>query len=172
MPPKCDGNQSGHPTGNHAAPRAPAHGIPQLQAERAGCDQQTHGTEQGTKPPTQNNRGVLPTCSLHKRCQLRGTVLGTCNSPQPSRFNHHSCNATKEVRHMGLLAQMVHEFQLECLQEFQPTHLATGQLMLCLQILERFMVGDNTCALAVNVMAPFLNGDNNGHQSTFMGGVI
>ena len=51
-------------------------------------------------------------------------------------------------------------------------HLATGQLMLCLQMLKWFMVGDNTCALAVNVMAPFLNGDNNGHQFTFMGGVI
>ena len=44
--------------------------------------------------------------------------------------------------------------------------------MLCLQMLERFMVGDNTCALAVNIMVPFLNGDDNGQQFTFMGGVI
>ena len=73
---------------------------------------------------------------------------------------------------MGLLARIVHEFQLECLQEFQPMHLAAGQLVLCLQMLEWFMVGDNTGALAVNIMAPFLNGDDNGHQFTFMGGVI
>ena len=73
---------------------------------------------------------------------------------------------------MGLLARTVHEFQLERLQEFQPMHLATGQLMLYLQMLERFMVGDNTCALAVKVMAPFLNGNDNGQQFTFMGGVI
>ena len=73
---------------------------------------------------------------------------------------------------MGLLARTVHKFQLECLQEFQPTHLAAGQLVLSLQMLEGFMVGDNTCALAINIMAPFLNGDNNGHQFTFMGGVV
>ena len=34
------------------------------------------------------------------------------------------------------------------------------------------MVGDNTCALVVNIMAPFLDDDNNGHQFTLMGGVI
>ena len=73
---------------------------------------------------------------------------------------------------MGLLARMVHEFQLERLQEFQPMHLMAGQLVLCLQMLEWFMVGDNTCALAVNIMAPFLDGNTNGHQFTLMGGVI
>ena len=73
---------------------------------------------------------------------------------------------------MSFLAWMLHEFQLERLQEFQPTHLAAGQLVLSLQMLEGFMVSDNTCALAVNIMAPFLNGNNNGHQFTFMGGVI
>ena len=73
---------------------------------------------------------------------------------------------------MGLFAWMVHEFELEHLQEFQPMHLAAGQLVQCLQMLEWFMVGENMCALAVNIMAPFLNGDNNGHQFTFMGGVI
>ena len=73
---------------------------------------------------------------------------------------------------MGLLAQMVHEFQLEHLQVFQPMHLAAGQLVLCLQVLEWLMVGDNTCALAVNIMAPFLDGNDNGHQFKLMGGII
>ena len=73
---------------------------------------------------------------------------------------------------MGLPAQTIHKFELECLQEFQPTHLVAGQLVLCLKMLEWFMDGDNTCARAVNIMAPFLNGDDNGHQFMFMGGVI
>ena len=34
------------------------------------------------------------------------------------------------------------------------------------------MVSDNTCALAINIVAPFLDGDDNGHQLTLMGGVI
>ena len=73
---------------------------------------------------------------------------------------------------MSLLAWMVHKIQLECLQEFQPMHLAAGQLVLCLQMLEWLMVVDNTCALAVNIMAPFLDGNDNGHQFTLMGGII
>ena len=51
-------------------------------------------------------------------------------------------------------------------------HLAAGQLVLCLQMLEWFMVGYNTCALAINIMAPFLDGNNNGHQFTLMSEVI
>ena len=34
------------------------------------------------------------------------------------------------------------------------------------------MVGGNRCALAINIMVPFLDGDDNGHQLTLMGGVI
>ena len=73
---------------------------------------------------------------------------------------------------MGLLAQTVHKFQLECLQEFQPTHLTAGQLVLCLQMLEWLMVGDKMCALAINIMVPIFDDNDNGHQFTLMGGVI
>ena len=47
-----------------------------------------------------------------------------------------------------------------------------GQLVLCLQVLKWFMVGDHTCALAVNIVVPFFDGNNNGHQLTLMGGVV
>ena len=47
-----------------------------------------------------------------------------------------------------------------------------GQLVLCLQMLEWLMVGKNTRALATNIMAPFLDGNDNGHQFTLIGGVI
>ena len=41
-----------------------------------------------------------------------------------------------------------------------------------MQVFEWFMVSDNMCALAVNIMVPLLDGDDNGHQFTLMSGVI
>ena len=64
---------------------------------------------------------------------------------------------------MGLLAWAVNKSQLEHLQEFQPMHLTAGQLVLCLQVSEWLIVGDNTCTLAAKIVAPFLDGNNNGH---------
>lgn len=73
---------------------------------------------------------------------------------------------------MGLFAKMVNKFQLECLQELQPSHLMAGQLVLCLQVLKWFIIGDHTCALAIDIVAPFLDGNDSGHQLTLMGGVV
>ena len=51
-------------------------------------------------------------------------------------------------------------------------HLLAEQMVLRLQVFERLMISNNTCALAIKTMALFLYGNNNGHQFMLMSGIV
>ena len=104
--------------------------------------------------------------------QIHGAVLRTCNTLKPTRFNHNGCQTTEEVRHHSLFTRTVNELQMELLQELHPTHLAGRQMGLRFQMGQGSMIGDHSGALAVNVVPPFLDPDNNCKQFPLVRSII
>ena len=116
--------------------------------------------DRGVPPPTQMERGVIPTCTGEQAGQLGVRVLGTCHTCNPARLHHNGGNTGQKVRDSSLPARTVHIVKFVLLQELHPTHLAGRQMRLRVQVFEWGVVGDHPGALAINVMAPLLECNN------------
>ena len=120
----------------------------------------------------QMERGVITTCTGEQTGQLGVRVLGTCHTCHPARLHHNSGNTGQKIRDSSLPARTVYIIKLVLLQELHPTHLTGRQMGLRMQVFKGGVIGDHPSALAINVMAPLFECNNDCQELTVMCGVV